>query len=123
MAIERIINTSPQDDPQEVELEVTLRPRDFANYIGQQRLKQNIKLAIDAAKKRGEPLDHVLLHGPPGLGKTTMANVIANEMGAQLRITSGPGIERAGDLASLLTNLSDGDILFIDEIHRLNRTV
>ncbi|HSX52891.1 MAG TPA: Holliday junction branch migration DNA helicase RuvB [Patescibacteria group bacterium] len=123
MAIERIINTSSADDPQEEELEVTLRPRDFKNYIGQQRLKQNLQLAIAAALKRGEPLDHVLLHGPPGLGKTTMASVIANEMGAQIRITSGPAIERAGDLASLLTNLQDGDILFIDEIHRLHRSV
>lgn len=122
--IDRIVNPGAEpEEPQEVELEVTLRPRDFANYIGQERLKQNIKLAIDAAKKRGEPLDHVLLHGPPGLGKTTMASVIAHEMGAQIRVTSGPAIERAGDLASLLTNLQDGDILFIDEIHRLNRTV
>lgn len=122
--IDRIVDaTPPNEEPQEVELEVTLRPHDFANYIGQERLKQNIQLAIDAAKKRGEPLDHVLLHGPPGLGKTTMASVIAHEMGAQIRITSGPAIERAGDLASLLTNLHDGDILFIDEIHRLNRTV
>ena len=122
--IDRIVNPlSEAEEPQEVELEITLRPRDFANYIGQERLKQNIKLAIAAAKKRGEPLDHVLLHGPPGLGKTTMASVIAHEMGAQIRITSGPAIERAGDLASLLTNLADGDILFIDEIHRLNRTV
>jgi len=122
--IDRILNTADEPaDEQEAVLEVTLRPRDFASYIGQARLKQNIKLAIDAAKKRGEPLDHVLLHGPPGLGKTTMASVIANEMGAQIRITSGPAIERSGDLASLLTNLQDGDILFIDEIHRLNRTV
>ena len=123
--IDRIVNTGSDDgdEAQEQELEVTLRPRDFANYIGQERLKQNIKLAIDAAKKRGEPLDHVLLYGPPGLGKTTMATVIANEMGAQIRVTSGPAIERAGDLASLLTNLADGDILFIDEIHRLHRTV
>src|ERR1700740_3752925 len=103
------------EQPQEVELEITLRPRDFANYIGQERLKQNLQLAIDAAKKRGEPLDHVLLHGPPGLGKTTMARVIAHEMGAQIRITSGPAIERAGDLASLLTNLGECDIRFIDE--------
>lgn len=122
--IDRILN--PADEPtddKEVELEVTLRPKDFDNYIGQEKLKQNLKLAIQAAKKRGEPLDHVLLHGPPGLGKTTMANVIAYEMGSQIRVTSGPAIERAGDLASLLTNLQDGDILFIDEIHRLNRTV
>lgn len=109
--------------PEEVQLENNLRPKDFANYIGQERLKRHLKLAIDASKKRGEPLDHVLLYGPPGLGKTTMASVIANEMGATIRITSGPAIERAGDLASLLTNLEDGDILFIDEIHRLNRSV
>lgn len=122
--IDRILNTADEPaDEQEAVLEVTLRPRDFANYIGQEKLKENLKLAIDAATKRGEPLDHVLLHGPPGLGKTTMASVIAYEMGAQIRITSGPAIERAGDLASLLTNLQDGDILFIDEIHRLNRTV
>ncbi|HEX7633396.1 MAG TPA: Holliday junction branch migration DNA helicase RuvB [Candidatus Saccharimonadales bacterium] len=123
--IDRIVDAKADDTDvaQEVELEVTLRPRDFASYTGQTRLKQNLQLAIDAAKKRGEPLDHILLHGPPGLGKTTMASVIAHEMGAQIRITSGPAIERAGDLASLLTNLQDGDILFIDEIHRLNRSV
>lgn len=123
--IERIVGAAAKDDetPEEVEFENKLRPHDFANYIGQERLKQNLKLAIAAAKKRGEPLDHVLLYGPPGLGKTTMASVIANEMGAQIRITSGPAIERAGDLASLLTNLQDGDILFIDEIHRLHRSV
>lgn len=123
MAIERIVSTSDNQDPVEVELEISLRPHDFSNYIGQQRLKQNLQLAITAAKKRGEPIDHILLYGPPGLGKTTMATVIAHEMGANIRITSGPAIERAGDLASLLTNLQDGDILFIDEIHRLNRTV
>lgn len=124
MAIERIIDTSTHtEDVQEEQIENTLRPRSFADYIGQDRLKKNLSLAIDAAKKRGEPIDHVLLYGPPGLGKTTMASVIANEMGANIRITAGPAIERAGDLASILTNLADGDILFIDEIHRLSRTV
>lgn len=124
MAIERIVDTSThQDDVAEQAVEVTLRPQTFADYIGQDRLKKNIRLAIAAAKKRGEPIDHVLLYGPPGLGKTTMASVIANEMGTNLRVTAGPAIERAGDLASILTNLQDGDILFIDEIHRLSRTV
>jgi holliday junction DNA helicase RuvB len=123
MAIDRIVNTVLDDDGAEQELENSLRPRDFANYIGQERLKKHLRVAIDAAKKRAEPLDHVLLYGPPGLGKTTMASVIANEMGAQIRITSGPAIERAGDLASLLTNLQDGDVLFIDEIHRLHRSI
>lgn len=124
MAIERIIDTSLHDDDASEEIiEVTLRPKDFSEYVGQDRLKKNLKLAIDAAKKRGEPLDHVLLYGPPGLGKTTMASVIAHEMGTNIRVTAGPAIERAGDLASILTNLSDGDILFIDEIHRLGRSV
>ena len=124
MAIERIIDSSiHDDDADEKQIEVTLRPKSFEDYIGQDRLKSNLKLAIDAAKKRSEPIDHVLLYGPPGLGKTTMATVIANEMGTNIRVTSGPAIERAGDLASILTNLSDGDILFIDEIHRLGRTV
>ncbi len=122
--IDRIVNDiTAEDDSQEVEIEVTLRPKDFSNYIGQEKLKENLKLAISAAQKRDEPLDHILLHGPPGLGKTTMANVIANEMKSQIKVTAGPAIERAGDLASLLTNLQNGDILFIDEIHRLNRIV
>src|SRR3989338_1444960 len=121
--IEHITDANADDEPEEQELENTLRPRDFKNYIGQERLKKNLQLAITAAKKRGEPLDHVLLYGPPGLGKTTMANVIAKEMNANIRVTSGPAIERGGDLASLLTNLEDGDILFIDEIHRLHRSI
>ena len=124
MAIERIVDTSSHDDDaEEQRIEVSLRPQSFSEYVGQERLKRNLRLAIEAAKKRGEPLDHVLLYGPPGLGKTTMATVIANEMGTNLRITSGPAVEKAGDLASILTNLADGDILFIDEIHRLGRAV
>ncbi len=124
MAIERIVDTSVHvDDNEEQQIEVTLRPQYFSEYVGQEHLKKNLTLAIEAAKKRGEPIDHVLLYGPPGLGKTTMATVIANEMGTQIRVTAGPAIERAGDLASILTNLGDGDILFIDEIHRLSRAV
>ena len=113
------------DDKEEERIEISLRPVTFDEYIGQEHLKNNIKLAIDAVKKRndGSTLDHVLLYGPPGLGKTTMAGVIAHELGASLRVTSGPAIERAGDLASILTNLKDGDVLFIDEIHRLRRAV
>lgn len=126
MGIERIIDTNlHEEDEAERAVEVSLRPTTFSEYIGQERLKNNLKLAIDAVKKRadGSSLDHVLLYGPPGLGKTTMANVIAHEMGANLRVTSGPAIERAGDLASILTNLQEGDVLFIDEIHRLRRAV
>jgi len=122
MSVERMVDNQIVDDDDQ-QVEETLRPKDFNSYIGQDRLKKNLKLAITAAKKREEPVDHVLLHGPPGLGKTTMAHVIAHEMNSNIRVTSGPAIERAGDLASLLTNLQDGDILFIDEIHRLNRTV
>ena len=126
MAIERVIdNISHEEDQEEQAVEVSLRPTNFAEYIGQERLKKNLKIAIAAVKKRndGTTLDHVLLYGPPGLGKTTMANVIAHELGSNLRVTSGPAIERAGDLASILTNLQNGDVLFIDEIHRLRRAV
>lgn len=107
----------------EDEGEVSLRPKRLAEYIGQEKAKENLSVFIDAAKLRNEPLDHVLLHGPPGLGKTTLSGIIANEMGVNIRITSGPAIEKPGDLAALLTNLNENDILFVDEIHRLNRSV
>jgi Holliday junction DNA helicase RuvB len=124
MGIERVVDVAAHDeDREEAAVETSLRPMTFDEYIGQERLKANLRLAITAARQRGEPIDHVLLYGPPGLGKTTMAGVIAHEMGANLRVTAGPAIERAGDLASILTNLGDGDVLFIDEIHRLRRAV
>lgn len=118
---ERIVSTGETNADSEIEY--TLRPKVLSEYIGQTKAKENLKVFIEAAKMRGEPLDHVLLYGPPGLGKTTLAGIIANEMGVNIRITSGPAIEKPGDLAALLTNLSQDDILFVDEIHRMSRSV
>ena len=122
MEEDRII--SPElEDINEEKMENSLRPKVLDEYIGQDKVKENMKVYIEAAQKRGEPLDHVLLYGPPGLGKTTLANIISNEMKSNIKITSGPAIEKPGDLAALLTNLSEFDVLFIDEIHRLNKSV
>lgn len=121
MEKERI--TSAGINPGEARQEVSLRPQYLDDYIGQKGVKENLKIFIEAARRRGEPLDHVLFYGPPGLGKTTLAGIIANELGVNIKITSGPAIERAGDLAAILTNLEENDVLFIDEIHRLNRSV
>lgn len=118
---DRITNAGYSDE--DADIEVSLRPKRLADYIGQPAVKDNLEIFIEAAKRRNEPLDHVLFYGPPGLGKTTLAGVIATEMGVSLRITSGPAIGRAGDLAAILTNLEENDVLFIDEIHRLNRSV
>lgn len=114
---------TPEQRGEDADVELSLRPRTLAEYIGQEKVKENLSIYIRAARERGEPLDHVLLYGPPGLGKTTLSGIIANEMGVNLRITSGPAIEKPGDLAALLTNLAPNDILFIDEIHRLSRAV
>jgi holliday junction DNA helicase RuvB len=115
--------TTAHHNEEDVALETTLRPQAFAEYIGQEKTKRNLEIFIRAAKKRNEPIDHVLLYGPAGLGKTTLAHIIAKEMGAGIKVTSGPAIERVGDLGSILTNLEPGDVLFIDEIHRLNKAI
>ena len=117
----RIVSTDYS--PEDADIDASLRPKTLNDYVGQDKAKENLKVYIEAAKMRGESLDHVLLYGPPGLGKTTLSNIIANELGVNIRITSGPAIEKQGDLAALLTNLNEGDVLFIDEIHRLSRSV
>ena len=118
---ERILEVVTMEE--DINTELSLRPQRINEYIGQEKVKEKLKIFVEAAKKREEALDHVLFHGPPGLGKTTLANIISKEMGGNLKITSGPAIERAGDLAAILTSLNDFDVLFIDEIHRLNRNV
>lgn len=117
----RIITTEVMEEDQRIE--GTLRPQRLEEYIGQEKTKENLKVYIDAAKQRGDSLDHVLFYGPPGLGKTTLAGIIANEMGVHMKVTSGPAIEKPGEMAAILNNLQEGDVLFVDEIHRLNRQV
>ena len=117
----RVIETNVTEE--DIRIESTLRPQTLDDYIGQKKAKENLKVYIEAAKRRGDALDHVLLYGPPGLGKTTLAGIIANEMGVHMRVTSGPAIEKPGEMAAILNNLQEGDLLFVDEIHRLNRQV
>ena len=119
----RIVAPEAINDEQNDDIDYSLRPKSLTEYIGQEKVKENLSIFIEAAKQRGDPLDHVLLYGPPGLGKTTLSGIIAHEMGVNFRVTSGPAIEKPGDLAALLTNLQEGDVLFIDEIHRLSRAI
>ena len=117
----RMIETSLKEE--DIRVEGSLRPKQLDDYIGQSKIKENLKIYIEAAKKRQDPLDHVLFYGPPGLGKTTLAGIIANEMQVNMKVTSGPAIEKPGEMAAILNNLKEGDVLFVDEIHRLNRQV
>ena len=120
---EDYLNSDTTSSPKDKEFENILRPKSFKDFYGQEQIISNIKVFVKAAKKRSEPLDHVILHGPPGLGKTTLSHIISNELSTNLKVTSGPVLEKAGDLAGLLTNLEEGDVLFIDEIHRLNKVI
>ena len=123
MIEDRVVSADYEEEMDEPEIEINLRPKNFSEYIGQTKVKENMKIYINAAITRNEPLDHVLLYGPPGLGKTTLASIIASEMGVNIKVTSGPAIEKPGDLAAILTNLEENDLLFIDEIHRLKKSV